>query len=136
MKKLFAITVALMSLMSVIACNKAIDDNNGNPGDILNNSSWSKAVEAHPFLSNFPEFAYDFNGTYTETPGGESYVIAAWNMEKDVADEYKNKLKASGFSGDSDNAIFKKSSDDKIYTCGVSYGGKMIGITYSVSDSR
>lgn len=135
MKKLFAFMLVLMSLLSVYCCDKAGDDKNGGE-EILNNSSWSKAVEEHPFLSNFPEFGYDFRGTYNETPGGESYVIAVWNIEEKVASGYKDQLKASGFTADSDNAIFKKTVGENEYICGVSFGGSMLGITYSVGKAR
>lgn len=134
MKKYLIIILAILSIAITGSCSKENEDNAA--GDILNNSSWAKAVSEHPYLSNFPEFKYDFRGQYTELQNSESYLIASWNKEQNVVDEYKEELIKAGFSKDEYNIAFTKTIETKLYTCNISYGSKMISITYIVENAK
>lgn len=125
------IITSVLLAMVVYNCSEAPKDA---ADELLNNSSWSKAVNEYPFLANFPEVKFDFRGSYQELYNGESYIISAWNMEAEVADAYKNELKNAGFLPDEEALAFSKTIDSKLYSASISYGAGMIAITYTVKD--
>lgn len=122
MKKLFTVALAILSLALVFSCDK---DKSGE------NSSWSKAVKEYPFLANFPAFEYDFTGNYMNQGSSEAFVIAIWNADKDMADDYEAKLEQAGFAPDEYRMLFSKVIGSDEYEAGVSYSTGMMGITYT-----
>lgn len=122
MKKLFTVALAILSLALVFSCDK---DKSGE------NSSWSKAVKEYPFLANFPAFEYDFTGNYMNQGSSEAFVIAIWNADKGMADDYKAKLEQAGFAPDEYHMLFSKVIGSDEYEAGVSYSTGMMGITYT-----
>lgn len=131
MKKLLITGVAIIMVLSFTGCDK-----NGNGPDVHLESSWSKEVRAHPFLKNFPEYKYDFQGAYMNVPGGgETYVLTDRKGSETKLNEYRTKLSDAGFTEEKliDNSYScKKTIDDGELTANPSLSSNQVIVSYSL----
>ena len=92
MKNLFVAAVAVIMALFVVGCEKS------GKTDVNLESSWAKEAREHPFLSNFPEYNYDFQGAYQKVFDVETYALMDRKGSEARLDEYKAKLTKAGFS--------------------------------------
>lgn len=124
MKRILIAFIIALSAFSVCGCSK-----DGTPDNILE-TAWDKAVAEYPFLSNFPEYKYDFQGVHTSMLGVEQYMIVDRSGSSEILDEYVASLVAAGFAeGDLDSTYVKVIGGDN-YSAFVQFSSGNVIITF------
>ena len=70
----------------------------------------------HPFLANFPEYEYDFQGNYYEGSGFEQFQVWDRAGTQKKYDAYVAKLSSSGFATGSNESKWEKLIGGEEYT--------------------
>lgn len=131
MKKLIFVLAAALTMCGVFGCQK---NEGGGDGGVLE-SSWDKAVAEHPFLSNFPEYEYDFQGNYYEGSGFEQFQVWDRAGTQEKYDAYVAKLTASGFATGSNENKWEKLIGGEEYTATVNpFSAGNVIITFMVEE--
>ena len=112
MKKFIFVLAAALTMCGVWSCQK---NEGGGDGDVLE-TSWDKAVTEHPFLANFPEYEYDFQGNYYEGSGFEQFQVWDRAGTQKKYDAYVAKLSSSGFATGSNESKWEKLIGGEEYT--------------------
>ena len=112
MKKVIFVLAAALTMCGVWGCQK---NEGGGDGDVLE-TSWDKAVTEHPFLANFPEYEYDFQGNYYEGSGFEQFQVWDRAGTQEKYDAYVAKLSSSGFATGSNESKWEKLIGGEEYT--------------------
>ena len=112
MKKFIFVLAAALTMCGVWGCQK---NEGGGDGDVLE-TSWDKAVTEHPFLANFPEYEYDFQGNYYEGSGFEQFQVWDRAGTQEKYDAYVAKLSSSGFATGSNESKWEKLIGGEEYT--------------------
>lgn len=114
------------------SCQKSGGNDDGSGGGLLE-TSWSRAENEHPFLTNFPDYEYDFQGNYFEGSGYEQFQV--WDREgtQEKYDSYKARLSSSGFIAEEESVTWTKTIDGAEYSASMNplTGGNLI-ISYQV----
>lgn len=112
MRKFIFVLAAALTMCGVWSCQK---NAGGGDGDVLE-TSWDKAVTEHPFLANFPEYEYDFQGNYYEGSGFEQFQVWDRAGTQEKYDTYVAKLNSSGFATGSNESKWEKLIGGEEYT--------------------
>ena len=128
MKNFFFAAAAVIMALFVVGCEKS------GKTDVNLESSWAKEAKEHPFLSNFPEYNYDFQGTYQKVFNVETYALMDRKGSEARLDEYKAKLTKAGFSEETlvgNSSLFTKTNDKGKFSANPSYVSGIVAVSYS-----
>lgn len=129
MKKIVLAILSAVVAFGLCSCQKS-GENGG--GGILE-TSWSKAVAEHPFLSRFPEYDHDFQGNYFEGSDYEQFQVWDRSGTQEKYDAYLAKLSSAGFVTDGESVTWKKTIGGAEYSAAVNpLTGSNLIITYQV----
>ena len=131
MKKFIFVLAAALTMCGVWGCQK---NEGGGDGDVLE-TSWDKAVTEHPFLANFPEYEYDFQGNYYEGSGFEQFQVWDRAGTQEKYDAYVAKLSSSGFATGSNESKWEKLIGGEEYTATMNpFSAGNVIITFMVEE--
>lgn len=89
----------------------------------------------HPFLANFPEYEYDFQGNYYEGSGFEQFQVWDRAGTQEKFDAYVAKLTASGFATGSNENKWEKLIGGEEYTATMNpFSAGNVIITFMVEE--
>lgn len=131
MKRFIFVLAAALTICGVWGCQK---NEGGGDGSVLE-TSWDKAVAEHPFLENFPEYEYDFQGNYYEGSGFEQFQVWDRAGTQEKFDAYVAKLTASGFATGSNENKWEKLIGGEEYTATMNpFSAGNVIITFMVEE--
>lgn len=131
MKRVIFVLAAALTMCGVCGCQK---NEGGGDGSVLE-TSWDKAVAEHPFLANFPEYEYDFQGNYFEGSGYEQFQVWDRAGTQEKFDAYVAKLTASGFATGSNENKWEKLIGGEEYTATMNpFSAGNVIITFMVEE--
>lgn len=128
MKRIFSLAAAIVMTVIVAGCGKS------KVAEVDLESSWDKASKEYSFLKNFPQYDYDFQGSYQKVTGGETYVLMDRKGSEAKWNEYKSKLSKAGFSEKvmtETASSFTKKDGEGEYTASPSMSGSTLIVSYA-----
>lgn len=134
MKNLFVAAAAVIMALFVVGCEKS------GKTDVNLESSWAKEAKEHPFLSNFPEYNYDFQGAYQKVFNVETYALMDRKGSEARLNEYKSKLTKAGFAEEElpvgNASSFSKTTDKGKLQANPSYLSGVVTVSYSLEQAK
>lgn len=134
MKKCILI-LSFIALLLIGGCGK--DNSKDNPTICPEPDwTWARLVEAHPFLSAFPEFNGKIsNVQYKDLGGLETVTFFDYSCEESVATTYYSALATAGFTSSEGSTIYRKKKDKTTYTFSGGYSGGNFALSFSADNN-